>query len=303
MSLPGEIANIHRRLDNLQVGGSHNSDSSILTKLIDNEQKIIIEVTNNTGSTVNAYSCMNLISGASAADIATIAKPSSDDDPETSLYGVMIDSVDNGRIGHLQISGSVMVAVDPNSDPMISQGETIYPVDGDIFVTNLAGGNTDILPTSIGKSLDTQADDSDFITILLKPTSGKNNKNLYIISVQADYLTCNTKDDGSGDTCYVAKPTRLRSTDTAARSVAGQTYTVTKSSFTTGVTSGDAQTCTATRSSSGTDTLEVVEPYLAGDEIIALPCGDTGLTDPDGNAITYVDANVDARHWAVKSTA
>jgi hypothetical protein len=127
---------------------------------------------------------------------------------------------------------------------------------------------------------------------------------LFVISVQADYLTCNTESDGSGTTYYVAKPPRLRSTDTAARAVAGQTYTVTKSGFTTGVAAGDAQTCTATRSSdSGTDTLEVVEPYLAGDEICALPYGDTYLDDPDGNAITLLDANVDARHWAVKSSA
>jgi len=126
---------------------------------------------------------------------------------------------------------------------------------------------------------------------------------LFVISVHADYLTCNTESDGSGTTYYVAKPPRLRSTDTAARAVAGHTYTVTKSGFTTGVTSGDAQTCTATRSSdSGTDTLEVVEPYLAGDEICALPYGDTYLDDPDGNAITLLDANVDARHWAVKAT-
>jgi hypothetical protein len=127
---------------------------------------------------------------------------------------------------------------------------------------------------------------------------------LFVISVQADYLTCNTESDGSGTTYYVAKPPRLRSTDTAARAVAGQTYTVTKSGFTTGVTSGDAQTCTATRSSdSGTDTLEVVEPYEAGDEICALPYGDTYLDDPDGNAITLLDANVDARHWAVKASS
>jgi len=127
---------------------------------------------------------------------------------------------------------------------------------------------------------------------------------LFVISVQADYLTCNTESDGSGTTYYVAKPPRLRSTDTAARAVAGQTYTVTKSGFTTGVAAGDAQTCTATRSSdSGTDTLEVVEPYEAGDEICALPYGDTYLDDPDGNAITLLDANVDARHWAVKASS
>ena len=127
---------------------------------------------------------------------------------------------------------------------------------------------------------------------------------LFIVSVQADYLTCNTESDGSGTTYYVAKPPLLRSTDTAARAVAGQTYTVTKSGFTTGVAAGDAQTCTATRSSdSGTDTLEVVEPYLAGDEICALPYGDTYLDDPDGNAITLLDANVDARHWAVKASS
>jgi len=127
---------------------------------------------------------------------------------------------------------------------------------------------------------------------------------LFVISVQADYLTCNTESDGSGTTYYVAKRPRLRSTDTAARAVAGQTYTVTKSGFTTGVAAGDAQTCTATRSSdSGTDTLEVVEPYEAGDEICALPYGDTYLDDPDGNAITLLDANVDARHWAVKASS
>ena len=126
---------------------------------------------------------------------------------------------------------------------------------------------------------------------------------LYVISVQANYLTCNTKSDGSGTTYYVAKPTRLRSTDTAARAVAGQTYTVTKSGFTTGIASGDAQTCTATRSSdSGIDTLEVVEPYLAGDEICAVPYP-TGLTDPNSKPIVLLDSNPDARHWAVKSTA
>ena len=129
------------------------------------------------------------------------------------------------------------------------------------------------------------------------------NQKLYVISVQANYLTCNTKADGSGTTYYVAKPTRLRSSDTAARAVAGQTYTVTKSGFTTGVASGDAQTCTATRSSdSGTDTLEVVEPYLAGDEICALPFP-TGILDGSSNPINLLDANVDARHWAVKSSA
>ena len=129
------------------------------------------------------------------------------------------------------------------------------------------------------------------------------NQKLYVISVQANYLTCNTKADGSGTTYYVAKPTRLRSSDTAARAVAGQTYTVTKSGFTTGVASGDAQTCTATRSSdSGTDTLEVVEPYLAGDEICALPFP-TGILDGSRNPINLLDANVDARHWAVKSSA
>ena len=126
---------------------------------------------------------------------------------------------------------------------------------------------------------------------------------LYIISVQADYLTCNTVADGSGDTYYVAKPTRLRSSDTAARAVAGQTYTVTKSGFTTGIASGDAQTCTATRSSdSGTDTLEVVEPYLAGDEITALAY-DTGIVDGSSKPIVLLDANVDARHWAVKASS
>jgi len=126
---------------------------------------------------------------------------------------------------------------------------------------------------------------------------------LFVISVQADYLTCNTESDGSGTTYYVAKPPRLRSTDTAARAVAGQTYTVTKSGFTTGVAAGDAQTCTATRSSdSGTDTLEVVEPYLAGDEICALPFP-TGIVDGSSNPINFLDANVDARHWAVKASS
>ena len=135
------------------------------------------------------------------------------------------------------------------------------------------------------------------------PSQVGGNQKLYVISVQANYLTCNTKSDGSGDTYYVAKPTRLRSTDTAARAVAGNTYTVTKSAFTTGVTSGDAQTCTATRSSdSGTYTLEVVEPYLAGDEICALPFT-TGIVDDSSNPINFLDANVDARHWAVKASS
>jgi hypothetical protein len=126
---------------------------------------------------------------------------------------------------------------------------------------------------------------------------------LYVQSVQANYLTCNTQVGGGGTTYYVGKPTRLRSTDTAARHVAGQTYTVTKSGFTTGVTSGDAQTCTATRSSdSGTDTLEVVEPYLAGDEIAAIPYP-TGLTTVGGVPINLLDVNVDARHWAVKASS
>ena len=126
---------------------------------------------------------------------------------------------------------------------------------------------------------------------------------LFVRSVQADYLTCNTVADGSGDEYIVAKPTRLRSTDTAERAVAGQTYTVTKSDFTTGVTSGDAQTCTATRSSdSGTDTLEVVEPYLEGDEITAISY-DTGIVDDSSNPIVLLDANVDARHWAVKASS
>ena len=131
----------------------------------------------------------------------------------------------------------------------------------------------------------------------------RGNLKLYVISVQANYLTCNTKSDGSGTTYYVAKPTRLRSTDTAARAVAGQTYTVTKSAFTTGIASGDAQTCTATRSSdSGTDKLEVVEPYLAGDEITAIPYA-TGIVDGSSNPINLLDANVDARHWAVKASS
>ena len=121
-----------------------------------------------------------------------------------------------------------------------------------------------------------------------------------IVAVHGSYLAVT---DAGGAAFYVAKPPRLRSDDTSARAVAGQTYTVTKSAFTTGIASGDAQTCTATRSSdSGTDTLEVVEPYLVNDEIMAF-FYDTGVADGNGNPVMWQDLNVDARHWAVKSTA
>ena len=118
-----------------------------------------------------------------------------------------------------------------------------------------------------------------------------------IVTVQGDYLTCH---DGAtpANTVYIAKPTRLRTTDTVARAVANQTYTVTKSAF-----SSDGQSCTATRSSdSATENLGVDDLYVAGDKIVALPCSDTGLTDPNGKKIVLIDANVDARHWAAKAT-
>jgi hypothetical protein len=126
---------------------------------------------------------------------------------------------------------------------------------------------------------------------------------LYIVTVYANYLECNSEPDSDGNTYYVAKPTRLRSTDTAARAVANQSYTLTKSAFTTGVYSGDAQSCTGTRSSDrATETLGVDEPYLIGDEITVIP-SITGLTDPDSNIIMLVDANVDARHWTAKNAS
>ena len=130
---------------------------------------------------------------------------------------------------------------------------------------------------------------------------------LYVASVQGDYLSCNTKSDGSGDQYSVAKPPRLRSSDTAARAVANQTYTLTKSAFTAGITgayyTNGCQSCTGTRSSdSATETLGVDEPYLVGDEITAIPA-DTGLKDIADDPIIYQDANVDGRHWAAKNTS
>lgn len=116
-----------------------------------------------------------------------------------------------------------------------------------------------------------------------------------IVSVQQNYLTCT---DALGKTVYVAKPTRLRATDTAARAVENQSYTLTKSAF-----SSDGQSCTGTRSSdSATETLGVDEPYLANDEICAVSYP-TGLTDPNGKPIVLLDVNVDARHWAAASSS
>jgi hypothetical protein len=133
--------------------------------------------------------------------------------------------------------------------------------------------------------------------------SGSGSEMLYIIAVHPTYLECNTLADDSGDSYSVARPHLLRSTDTAARAVTDQAYTLTKSAFTDGVYTGDGQKCTGTRSPGGagnTEDLVVTEPYLIGDVIEAFQCN-TGLTDALGEPITLMDQNVSSRHWAAKN--
>ena len=126
---------------------------------------------------------------------------------------------------------------------------------------------------------------------------------LTVVSVQQDYLTCN---DVWGNTVYVAKPPLLRTTEiwTSPRSVNGQTYTITYSSY-----SSDGQQRTATRSSDvSTETQEVDDSYQTDDPIIAVNIvtldqdGDP-LTGPDDLPVQWQDLNIDARHWAMKATS
>lgn len=120
-----------------------------------------------------------------------------------------------------------------------------------------------------------------------------------IASVKADYLECTRAD---GTSINVAKPPRLRSNDTAARIVISEGYNLTKSAFVDGVYTGDCQKCTGTRSdNSETGTLFIEPAYLEGDKISILHVGDTGIEDDGGSPITYMDANVDSRHWLQKA--
>lgn len=110
-----------------------------------------------------------------------------------------------------------------------------------------------------------------------------------ITAISGDYLTCKRIIVVSGaaevvedQTVNVAKPPRLRKSETSRNSITFSGY------------STDGQSRTATNTSSETESQTVVTPYLVDDEILAQRVFNTGVTD----ATEWVDLNVDARAWA-----
>ena len=129
------------------------------------------------------------------------------------------------------------------------------------------------------------------------------NKLLYVVSVQQDYLTCNTKSDGSGTTIYVAKPTLLRASTTAGICQAGNSRNVLNASggvaftVTYSAPSSDGQKVHVVRSSDSSGASDVLDPcYQAGDQIYAFPFA-TCLLTAGSVAIGMQDLNIDSRHW------
>lgn len=131
-----------------------------------------------------------------------------------------------------------------------------------------------------------------------QPTGGASiatGRRMRILTVRPDYLKCRYLTDttqGPIDV-YVAKPWSLRVTGWDGKTRDGISY----SDYT-----DDGQQRTATDGTT-TEIHLVTPPYVAaagswpGDEIVAVPA-ETTLTDPDGQPITLVDANVDGRAWA-----
>ncbi len=119
---------------------------------------------------------------------------------------------------------------------------------------------------------------------------------LKITVIADDYITCNTWDGTTAgtDPIIVAKPPTLRSAVTAY-AAPGETFNCTYDAT--------AATRTATGATTGiVETHKLNVPYAVGDEIFAaVSVGDTGV-EITGTPVTYVDLNVDGRHWVRQQT-
>ncbi len=109
-------------------------------------------------------------------------------------------------------------------------------------------------------------------------------------SMNSDTLVCHSWDfatEGS-DNILIAKPPKLRFS-IASEVIDGDT--VTYSAYDTG-----AQTRHAT--DGGTSEDQVIVPRYLVDDVIYVISANTDLLDGDGNPITLLDLNIDARAWA-----
>jgi hypothetical protein len=109
-------------------------------------------------------------------------------------------------------------------------------------------------------------------------------KRFTITAVDGDYLVCTPAGVGSTKSINVARPPLLQRRVTSHN---GIVFTYTNDQ---------------TRSADATETQVIVPAYVVGDEIYAFGIiGGSGVTSDDGTAVTWLDANADARFWAKQS--
>lgn len=126
------------------------------------------------------------------------------------------------------------------------------------------------------------------ITISLAPGTRDLPIRVKVKAIGDDWLRCVFFPHDSADATdlYVRKPIDLMRQDLGtAADKAGFTWV-------------DAQTRTEDATS---QTHEVWPPYVVDGEISICPqIGGTGLEDPDGNPVIFVDMNLDARSWTLE---
>lgn len=137
---------------------------------------VVINCINNTGTTLDEYMCVKLVSGNTVLDPPYVIFPEIGDDPELALYGSVLNYSENGKIALVQISGKMIYRISGGSE-LIVIGEILYPlinqtdfdpltdIDNRGYVGNKASGSSDLLTNSpIGRSLS----DEDATTVIVE---------------------------------------------------------------------------------------------------------------------------------------
>lgn len=169
-----------------------------------NDKPVVVEAisvyTNVAGqpTTLPPYSVVSLSNGGSEEEILTFDTPGSGDDPENTIYGVLLEECMNGQVGHVQISGRAIVNALVGSAPdqngqlqytLIQVGDTVYALDdsnSDAYsglVSNKDTNNSSLISKiPLGKAITPQNTDSQTIVINLS-TPGGNSSTPDVISV------------------------------------------------------------------------------------------------------------------------
>lgn len=137
-----------------------------------------IEALNTTGDRLQPFTVISLVSNSDPNGIAVIQYPATGDDPEASLYGVTVEDIMDGQVGHVQISGMAYVQTYQDADvTFIDIGDILYALDNTDSTRGLASSKSSGAPgiisnNPIGRALEAQVDFSVLLRINLNVSGG-----------------------------------------------------------------------------------------------------------------------------------